>query len=215
MMVSMLAVGFVFLIVLFGVMVASFVFYRRSVEMERRQQLPPGYGGGSFTPAGQLPGPSQGGNNLMNLKLGDIVSYFGSDYTIEGRLNYWEDGDTWLTYMLVDGDDVCWLSVEEDDMLEVSMWREVRDLHLSAPLPEFIEYRGERYRMVERGQARVNQQGRTRNKTGLQMEYYEYESPSEQGLSVEKWGNEIEVSIGEEINPVALEIFPGDEISEY
>ena len=206
----------IFMIMLFGTAGASFVFYRRAREMER-QQLPPGYGvggGGGVTPAGQLPGPSSGGNNLMNLRLNDIVSYFGTDYMIEGRLNYWEDGYTWITYMLVDGDDVMWLAVEEDDRLEVSMWQEVRDLHLTAPLPEFINYAGERYRMIERGTARVNQQGKTGNKTGLQMEYFEYESDSGEGISVEKWGNDIEVSTGTEINPVALEIFPGDQVAE-
>lgn len=208
-----MAVALIFMIVLAGVAGASFFFYRKAKQMER-QQLPSGYGGGGgFTPAGQLPGPTGGsGNNLMNLRVNDIVSYFGTDYIIEGKLNYWEDGYTWVTYMLVDGDDVQWLSVEEDDMLEVSMWQEVRDLHLRAPLPEFVDYQGDRFRMVERGQARVNQQGRTGNKTGLQMEYYEYEGDGEEMLSVEKWGNEIEVSYGREINPAALDILPGDAI---
>lgn len=207
---AMMLVLIVMMIVISGV---SFFFFMQARKAER-QQLPPGYAGGTFTPAGQLPGPSRGGNNLMNLRLNDIISYFGTDYMIEGRLNYWEDGYTWITYMLVDGDDVKWLAVEEDDRLEVSMWEEIKDLRLSAPLPEFIDYAGERYRMNERGTARVNQQGKTGSKTGLQMEYFQYESDEGDEISVEKWGGDIEVSRGKEINPVALEIFPGDEVDD-
>ena len=200
--------------VLLVVLVMSFVFYRKAKQMEQTQQLPAGYGGG-FQPAGQLPGAGHGGGgepDLLNLRLNDIVSHFGTDYIIEGKLTYWDDGFTWVTYMLVDGDDVRWLAVEQDDFLEVTMWEPVHDLPLRAPLPEHVEYHGERYRMTERGQARVNQQGRTGNRTGMQMEYYEYESPSESYLSVEKWGAQIEASIGHEVNPAALEILPGDQI---
>ena len=209
--------GFFAMLVLLGLAstaFASFYFYKKARESERRQQLPPGYNDG-FQPAGQLPGgggASSGGHDLMNLKLNDIVSHFTNDYIIEGKLNYWEEGYTWITYMLVDGDKVRWLSVEEDDMLEVSMWEEVKDLHVTPPFPEYIEYEGERFRMVERGEARVNQQGKTGSKTGLNMEYYEYESPSEKYISVEKWGGDIEVSVGQDLRPSELDIFPGDDV---
>ena len=212
-----MAAAFLFMILLTGVIVTSVVFFQKSKKLESQQMLPPGYGGGGgggFTPAGQLP-PGQDLNSprgLMNLKLNDIISYYGTDYTIEGRLDFWEDGYTWITYMLVDMDDIKWLSVEDDDSLEVSLWEEVKDVPVSQPFPETVDYRGQTFRMQERGKARVNQKGRTGNKTGLQVEYYEYESREGEKMSIEKWGPEVEVSIGRDIRPDDLDIFPGDEV---
>lgn len=184
---------------------ASFIFYRKAKQMEREQ------GGGPYK---QLPGgrpelDADAPRTVTNLQVGDIVSYLGADYMVEGRLDYNDEGWTWITYMLVDGPTVRWLSVEEDDQLEVSLWDEA-DVHISGKPPEFIEYEGERFRMVEWGDARVEQRGKTGRKAGLNMEYFEYEGPGDRYLSVERWGNEIEVSVGEDINPYGLELYPGD-----
>jgi len=209
--------GFLMMVVLLGVMGASVVAYRKSRDMERQQQLPSGYGGGAggFQPAARQLTSSMadsGGRDVLNLRVNDLVEYFGTMYTVEGRLDYWEDGYTWVTYMLVDGDEIVWLSAEDDDKLEVSLWNEVEDLYLTEPIPEFVEYMGQRFRMTERGNARVNQQGRTGRKSGLNMQYFEYEGSGDEMLSVEKWGGDIEVSMGREIRPIELEIYPGDQV---
>ena len=120
------------LLLLLGVVaVVSFMAYKRAKQAEMMQQLPPGYGGGQahFAPVNQLPGPASnaGRKNLMDLRLNDIVSYFGQDFQIEGRIEYWDEGYRWISYMLVDGPQVKWLSVEEDDRLEVSLWDEVTE----------------------------------------------------------------------------------------
>jgi hypothetical protein len=201
---------------LFVVAAGSFWAFKKAREQERQLELPPGYGapGGGYTPVGrQLNMDVPGGANLLNLQLNDIVSHFGTDYIIEGRLDYWDDGDTWVTYRLVDGNNEVWLAVEQDDDLDVSLWREVKDLHLPSPLPEFLEYRGQRLRMVERGEARVNQQGKVARKTGVNLKYYEYEGDDNAMLSVEDWGGgDVEVFWGEEINPAGLDILPGDKV---
>lgn len=204
--------GFIVLFILVGLMVTSAIFFQRAKRLEQQQNLPPGYGGGSgFSPAGHLPAGS-GDGNLLNLKINDIVTYFGTDYMLEGRLDYMEDGYTWVTYMLVDGDDVKWLSVEDDDQLEVSLWEEVEDLQVAQNPPEFLEYRGERFRMKEKGRARVNQQGHTRNKMGMSVEYFDYDGDGDNMLSVERWGGSVEVSIGQEIRPSTLDVLPGDQV---
>lgn len=219
----MFILALLFMIMFFVVAIGSFLAFRSARAQERQLELPPGYGppgGGAqgaigYTPAGrQLDSDLPGGANLLNLQLNDIVSHFGTDYIIEGRLDYWDDGDTWVTYMLVDGDKVVWLAAEQDDDIEASLWREVKDLRLADPMPEFIDYRGQRYRMVERGEARVNQQGKIARKTGVNLRYYEYETEDEEGLiSVEDWGGgDVEVFVGEEINPAGLDILPGDKV---
>lgn len=198
---------FVIFVVLFIFAGLAFYFYRRSVALESQKQLPPGFqSAGEFTPASALSSEAEG--SLASLKIGDIVSYFDQDFVVEGKIDYNEDGWPWTCFMLVDGKNVRWLAIEEDDQLDVSLWEKI-DLDLGQSPPEFIDYEGERFRLVEHGSARVAQTGQTGRRTGLNMEYFEYEGTSERGLSVEKWGREIEVSIGQSINPYSLEILPG------
>ena len=56
--------------------------------------------------------------SVTNLHLGDIVTHFGVDYVVEGRIDYNDSGWPWTCYMLVDGDNVRWLAVEMDDTVE-------------------------------------------------------------------------------------------------
>lgn len=146
--------------------------------------------------------------SVTNLHLGDIVTHFGVDYVVEGRIDYNDSGWPWTCYMLVDGDNVRWLAVEMDDTLEVSIWEEI-DMTLPANPPSVIEYEGQRFKMVENGRATATQTGQTGRRAGLSVEYFEYESGGDRYLSVEKWGMETEVSVGQDINPYSLEILPG------
>ena len=203
---------FVFILILIAVIIASFVAFRKAKALENQQQLPSGYGNQGFTPANRQLDTDDVHRTMMSLQINDIVSYFGDDYIVDGRLDFWEDGYTWVTYMLVDGDQVKWLSAEEDDQLEVTLWEEVDDIVLN-DAPEFIEYRGMNFRMTERGSARVTQKGRTKNKTGLNVEYFEYEAQGDEWLlSVERYSGSYEVSFGKQIRPEALEILPGDQV---
>jgi len=194
------------IITLVILVVASIFFFQQAKKMESQRQLPPGFqNAGEFKPVSEL---SSDEPSIANLKIGDIVTYFDQDFVVEGRIDYNDEGWPWTCFMLVDGDDVRWLAVEEDDQLEVSLWQKT-DIKLEGEPPEFIEFEGEKFRMVERGKARVAQTGQTGRRSGLNMEYFEYEGTSDRGLSVEKWGREIEVSVGHDINPYSLEILPG------
>ena len=155
----------------------------------------------------------KGPRNLLNLQVNDIVSHFMTDYMVEGKLIYSEDGDEWYDYMLVDGDKTVWLSVEDDDRLEVSLFHEIDDLNFTSKPPEFITYQGLKYELEEWGKARVTRVGQTGTKQGMSCKYFEYEAPGGKYMSIEQWGEgSFEVSIGEDIRPNELEILPGDEV---
>lgn len=186
---------------LLGAAVVSFVFYQKAVASERALEGGPGV-------AGLLEGKRSGEATVTNLRMGDIVTYFGVDYVVEGRIDYNDSGWPWTTFMLVDGDDVRWLAVEEDDQLEVSIWEEI-DLDLGSDPPKVIEYDGEQFRRGESGRATVSQTGKTGRRAGMSCDYFEYEGSGERSLSVERWGMETEVSIGQDVNPYSLEILPG------
>ncbi|MFB6265271.1 MAG: DUF4178 domain-containing protein [Bradymonadaceae bacterium] len=152
------------------------------------------------------------GRHPTDLQLNDIVSHFGTDYVVEGRIDYEEGGYRWYEFMLVDGDDARWLCVEEDDQLEVTLWQEIDDLMVDPPVPETLEYEGEEYRMIERGEARAVQKGKTGRKKHPEVKYWDFSGSGDSYLSVEEWGGEIEVSKGTEVNLETLDVFPGDEV---
>lgn len=167
---------------------------------------------GEAGPVGQLEAERET-VTVDNLRMGDIISYMGQDFLVEGHLLYDEDGWTWDTYMLKDQDTVRWLSVEWDDEREVWLWDELEDFEIEFPPPAEITYDGEVFTLDEKGTARAENQGKTRRRQGASVEYFEYSGSDERSLSVEKWGGDIEVSIGREINAYGLEIYPGTSTS--
>lgn len=153
---------------------------------------------------------------LFDLQVGDIVQYSGTDWVVEGKLTYNDDGFIWLEYMLQDGDNLCWLSVEEDDRVEVAITETTRSLDVrETPPPEFLVFEGESYRCIESGTARMTREGRLNRPDGEQCRYYDYEGPANKVLSVEDWGGEIEVSVGESIRPTSVTLLPGEGRSVY
>lgn len=162
-----------------------------------------------------LPKP-KGPRTVMNLQTNDIVTYFGDDYMVEGKLVFDEDGSQWFDYRLVGDDEEIWLSVEDDDRLEVGLFRVVKDLKFTERPPEYINYDGDRFELEEYGRARATRQGKTGFKNAGSVKYFEYEGPGGRMLSVEQWGDggSYEVSVGETIRPEALEILPGDDVDD-
>ncbi|MEO0802052.1 MAG: DUF4178 domain-containing protein [Cyanobacteria bacterium J06642_2] len=153
--------------------------------------------------------------SIFELRLGDIVQYFERDWVVEGRLLYDEDGFTWLEYMLQDGDDIRWLSVEEDDWVTVALMTTVSDLELENPPPKELTYRGDRYRCTDSGTAQMRREGNLRRPNAERCNYYDYEGPEKKVLSVEDWDGDIEISAGDIIAPAALTILPGEGNSVY
>lgn len=161
-------------------------------------------------PAQQL--TSDGERALTDLRLNDIIVYYDNDYSVEGRTTYRQGGWEWYSFMLEDGDKKIWLSVEEDEGLELSLWKEVKGLPLPSPPPALIEYQGESYELQERGKATAQSIGRTGRAVDCPVEYFEYESDSGKYLSVEDWDGDLEVSTGIDLDESELTVFPGDNI---
>jgi len=160
-----------------------------------------------------LPRPNK--RTVLTLQVNDIVTHFTTDYLVEGKLTYNDEGDEWYEFMLTDGDDIVWLSVEEDDRLSVAMFREVEDLKFTSKPPEYIDYDGERYQLEEWGRAKVTRTGQTGTRQAGSVTYYDYEAPGGELLSVEQWGEgSFEVTKGQSMRPNEFEILPGDEVSD-
>jgi len=155
--------------------------------------------------------------NLFNLQLGDIVEYFDRDWIVEGKLIYEEDGFQWIEYLLQDQQDIRWLSVEEDDRIEVSWLQPTRNLDIPRNPPNPLTFDKETYYCVDSGVANMTRQGSVMNRNAEQCRYFDYESETEDEkvLSVEDWNGEMEVTYGNSISPDNISIFPGEGESVY
>ncbi len=147
---------------------------------------------------------------VFTLQIGDIVQYDGADWVVEGRLTFEEAGYSWLEYMLQDGDRVRWLSVEEDDRVEVCWMETAANLDISGKPPAKISHNGITYQQSEQGVAKMQRIGTTMNKQAQICRYFEYEAANDQVLSVEDWNGDLEISVGQRIRPSSLTLLPGD-----
>jgi hypothetical protein len=145
---------------------------------------------------------------LTRLKVGDALSYVGQDFIVQGKLIFREGSFEWAEYKLADGSDIRWLEVEDDDDLYVTLYKEVDDLRIDSPEPpRDLQYLGEHYELEEKGYATMRKEGDVGRRDLPQCRYYDYEGSGDNMLSIEKWGENYEVSAGMTVSPHAIEIF--------
>lgn len=148
-----------------------------------------------------------------NLQVGNIVRYRmlpENNFTVTGFIDYQENGYTWREARLVDGDTERWLGIAEEDCeLELLLWREIElDTPITGGVPPEIPYAGISYREKESGQAHAVMTGQTGNRQEMECRYWDFaDSTGKRLLSVERWGNEFEVSLGVRVRPEELDIF--------
>ena len=149
--------------------------------------------------------------NVFNLQVGDIVQYMGIDWVVEGKLTYTVEEYSWMEYMLQDNNDIRWLSVEEDDTVEVALLEATNQLDYSeTPPPKKLNFGDDTYKCVDSGLASMTREGTVKRRTASRCQYFDYEGSGDKVLSIEVWDGEIEVTIGSSINPRSLTILPGD-----
>ncbi|WP_088007163.1 DUF4178 domain-containing protein [Indiicoccus explosivorum] len=146
---------------------------------------------------------------LLNLRVGDFVTYDLADYEVTGKIHYNDSGYTWDAYQLTASGRKLWLSTELDDEFEAGIYETVRIPGLE-PGAAQIEYDGRTYHLEEQGQARTSGEGSSRNVHGKTVSYYDYTDESgEYFLSVEVWGGDMEVSHGQEVEEYEFTILAG------
>ena len=148
--------------------------------------------------------------NIFNLQIGDIVQYMGVDWVVEGKLTYTVDEYSWLEYMLQDDNEIRWLSVDEDDTVEVALLEATDRLDISESPPQQLNFADENYKCVDSGVARMTRLGTIQRRKAQTCEYFDYKGSDDKVLSIEVWDGEIEVTVGYRINPRSLTILPGD-----
>jgi hypothetical protein len=166
---------------------------------------------GAPSPAGLPQAPAAepiGGVEARALKLGDVVNYESRDWIVEGTLRFDQGGFRWAEHRLVDGGDSLWLSVEDDEGLELVVWKRLRGAALE-PGPGTLEHGGVTYELDERGKASYTSEGVTGAGGGGKAEFADYAKGDER-LSFERYGDDggWEISVGRVISEHALDIYP-------
>jgi len=153
------------------------------------------------------PAPKE--RTVLSIKVGDIVTYDLVDYEVVGKITYRSGNYEWYSYQLLDGRNTVWLAAEMDDELELGIYKKI-SLPVSKAFPKELDYEGKTYYFDESGTASVLGEGRSANLQGSKVEYAEYADEDEANfISLEVWGNEVEVSLGYPIESYEIKIMAG------
>ena len=146
--------------------------------------------------------------DVRALTVGDVVNHEGADFIVDGTLRFEQGGFVWQEHLLVDGGRRMWLSVEDDEGLELCEWTRARFPGLE-PGPNSLEHEGVRYELEERGSAAYTSEGRTGAPPSGRAEFADYVA-GDRRLSFERYGSsgDWEVSVGRVVPDGALDIFP-------
>ena len=188
--------GLVFLLVVAAV-IAAVWWYRK----QQAASAPPA------APVDPLRKDSRG-IDPRRIKVGDVVAHEGRDFLVRGTLAFDQDGFVWHEHHLDDTTTRRWLSVEDDEELELVLWESVSAPDLSPGAAEVV-HDGVTYRREEQGRARFTATGSTGTAPSGTAEFVDYEA-GERRLSFERFGTDgdWEVGLGVVVNERSLDIYP-------
>jgi len=183
-------------LVLAAAAVAAVIVIRRA---RQHRQPPPPRRDPFATDAGR-PDPRR-------LKVGDIVGFDGRDYVVRGTIRLDQSGFMWEEHLLDDTTDRAWLSVEDDEGLELCLWHRVTGSP-HVPGASSLTDEGVEYLLAERGVATFRAEGTTGTASSGDLEYLDYAAGSRR-LSFERFGATTwEVSRGRVVGERELTIYP-------
>lgn len=184
------------------------------VYVERRRQV-----GGRDLKA--LPGSSDKllERTIADVRVGDVISYDGRDFLIEGVLSYDEGGHRWNAGRMVDGDDKYWLVVgmERSGSFLIRLMQDAPNIDIDGYPPETLLVGETRFNQDKRGTATITMKGETGlgrpNADGLETaercRWWLYDTAGDEVVIVEQWGTDYRALRGGTIDASAVELMPG------
>lgn len=189
------------------------------VYTQRRRQLA---GGPSDLSDAPLLGDGRGNlieRGIYELRVGDVVSYDGRDFLVEGVLEYDEDGRRWRGARMVDAGESHWLITGLGAQTSLRLMQTATDVEVSGYPPETLVAGGTRYNMDKRGTASARfagdlgrmpgKRGQVREDTIDRCRWWRYESAGDDTMLVEQWGDEYRVLRGTNVPEGSLDMMPG------
>ena len=189
--------GVVLLLLLLSAATAALVWFlrrRSAADVEPRPRVDP------F-------GADEGRVDPREIKVGDILGIHGSDFVVRGTLRFDQSGFTWQEHFIDDVHNRRWLSVEDDEGLELCLW-ERHAPGVGEPGSPEITVDGVAYRLTEHGTAAFTSEGATGVAPSGRAEYFDY-AAGDRRLSFERFGTDSwEVSTGQVLTVRDVQVFP-------
>ncbi len=193
-------------LLLIAAVAVAVVFYRRYTAMQAAQRRSERAAGAPRDPLATQSVRS----DPRRITVGDVIRFDGRDFIVRGSIRFDQDGFQWQEHFLDDVEVKRWLSVEEDEGLEISFWTAIKGADLQ-PGPKSIEYGGKTYELEEKGSARFTAVGTTGTGPGGRVEYYDYQAGDDL-LAFERYGEgDWEVATGRTVGEYELDIYPGSD----
>ena len=145
----------------------------------------------------------------MQIQIRDVLSYSGRDYIVEATVNYRATGKTTRLSRAVDGDKVAWIEVPSDSADRLLILHEIRDLDLTVPPPESIDYHRQSY--VQRMAARVTLEieGAVPEHVPGPLQIWRYRAAGDLYLQIEEGNGRVFMLAGESVPRGMVDHLPG------
>ncbi|NJL23583.1 MAG: DUF4178 domain-containing protein [Leptolyngbyaceae cyanobacterium SM1_3_5] len=136
------------------------------------------------------------------------MQYLDQDWIVEDKLTYNNNGYRWNEYLLQDGEERRWLSIDDDDELIVHWLCTMTRIEIPAQIPDRIEMNQIEFRLDEQGSAQMTRASRPA-RSPERCRYWDYSNQNDV-LCIERWGEELEVSIGHKLKSSSLTVLKGN-----
>lgn len=147
---------------------------------------------------------------LTDLAPGVVLDIQGHRRAVIASLWLEQDDFVWSEHLLDGGTQ--WLSVEQDDVFDLTLWTARPDL-AGRPQGRFMQLDGRRWTRREKGTANYMAEGPTPYGKAGQCEYADYRS-GDQRLSFERYnGSPWEVSVGRALGSAAVVAHREDDVA--
>jgi hypothetical protein len=200
---------FILLILLVALGLGAYLLYKK------QQANGPDSGSGKATrPIDPLAGwdSSGGDKQFFELKPGDLLKYDQNDFFVRGTIRLEDGGYVWTEHLVDNASGLKrWLSVEDDDGLELGMWEKLpmADIESGQPGDRSVVSRGVAYKLVETGKATFTAKGTTSTAEAGSAEYMDYEAANGAMLGFERYdGGPWESALGTKVLPSEVTVYP-------
>ena len=145
----------------------------------------------------------------MKLRPRDVISYQGTDFVVEGVINYKLGGKTYPLARASDGDEVRFIEPLMDDLDDrMLFFREVADLRVGTPPPATIAYKGGSYVPRLSGPATVTIEGEVPDRPAGPCEIWRFRAAGDVYIQIEKWPGRTVTLHGEAVHKDMVGVFP-------
>lgn len=147
---------------------------------------------------------------LETLRVGDVIVDGDEDWVIVGTCTYQEEQDLWWLHRIDSGSGRRWFEVRRRDGLVASFFDEASDVPSFGQLYDGLTHKGQPYRLVRRGDARVTADGETDEHPSGLLRYATYEGPGGGYLNVDEANGKRVSLTGERVVGEGLMLMPGE-----